>query len=194
VFVAENVGTIPEIKLLKASFIVIVTVAEAVPFAIVGPVAVIVEAPALGAPAMKEAIVEVIEVPAGVKILIVLASALVEFKVQVESPLTSVTEQAPKVLPEPVEEIVGVSPAKTTPLFLTLIEIVEVATPSATMFDVAEMVVRYVDEGVTTPPAPGALLTLHALRINKASKFKNIFIVVFSTKKKDIFHSILPLK
>jgi hypothetical protein len=31
---------------------------------------------------------------------------------------------------------------------------------------------------VITPSVPGALLTLHALRINRASKFKNIFIVI----------------
>jgi hypothetical protein len=178
VFVAENVGEIPEIKLLNASFIVIVTVAEAIPFATVGPVAVIVDAPALGVPAIKDVIVEVMAPLEGVRIFIVLASALVDFKVQVESPLTSVTEQAPKVLPAPVDEIVGVSPAITTPLFLTLIEIVEVATPSATIFDVAAIVVRYVDVGVITPSVPGALLTLHALRINRASKFKNIFIVI----------------
>ena len=95
-FVAENVGAIPEIKLLNASFIVIVTMAEAIPFAIVGPVAVIVDAPALGVPAINDVIVEVIAPPAGVRIFIVLASALVDFKEQVESPLTSVTEQAPK--------------------------------------------------------------------------------------------------
>jgi hypothetical protein len=182
VFVAENVGEIPEIKLLNASFIVIVTVAEAIPFATVGPVAVIVDVPALGVPAIKDVIVEVMAPPAGVKIFIVFASAFVDFKVQVESPLTSVAEQAPKVLPKPVDEIDGVSPAKTTPFFLTLIEIVEDETPLATIFDVADMVVTYVDTGVITSPAPGALLTLHALRINRASKFKNIFIVIFSQK------------
>ena len=181
-FVAENVGAIPEIKLLNASFIVIVTMAEAIPFAIVGPVAVIVDAPALGVPAINDVIVEVIAPPAGVRIFIVLASALVDFKEQVESPLTSVTEQAPNVLAEPVDEIDGVSPAKTTPFFLTLIKIVEDSTPLATMFDVADMVVTYVDVGEITSPAPGALLTLHALRINRASKFKNIFIVIFSQK------------
>ena len=141
VSVAENVGIIPTFGLLKASFNVIVTLDEAVPSATVNPLAMIVDVVELGAPTVKVTVVEVMDVVAGVRIRTVLTSARVDFKVQVEFPLEFVGVHDPITLFEPVEEIVGVSPAITLPLFLTLIEMVEVATPSASTFEVAEMVV-----------------------------------------------------
>jgi hypothetical protein len=141
VSVAVNVGIIPRIGLLKASFNVIVTLDEAIPSATVKPLAMIVDVVELGAPTTKVTVVEAMEVVAGVRTRTVLTSALVDFKVQVEFPLESVVVHNPIILFEPVEEIVGVSPAITLPLFLTLTKMLEVATPSASTFEVAEIVV-----------------------------------------------------
>jgi hypothetical protein len=68
-------------------------------------------------------------------------SALVDLIVHVESPLTSVLEQALTILFEPVMTRVGTTPALATPFCFTLTETVELATPSARMFEVAVRVV-----------------------------------------------------
>jgi hypothetical protein len=139
VLVAEKVGVTPATKLLKASLIVIVILAAAVPLATVGPLATIVVVDALGEPARKTN--EACTDTDGLTTLIVLISALVDFKEQVESPLASLAEQALIVLPDPVAEKVGTSPARGRPSFFTLMEMVEDATPLAKIFEVPEMVV-----------------------------------------------------
>ena len=85
---AENVGVIPGIKLLKKSLRVIVTFEELVPLATVGPVAVMVVFVASGNPGMN--FTEIIEERVGFKTLRDLNSALVDLSVQVEFPSTSV--------------------------------------------------------------------------------------------------------
>jgi hypothetical protein len=141
--------------LLKASLKVIVIVAAAIPLAMVGPLAVAVEVEVLRVPEIKVA-GTVFEM-AGVRTLTNLSSALVHFKVQVEFPAESVAVQILMVFPEPVAEMVGVSPEISMLFFLTLIEIVETETPFATTLVVAEIVVEYKSAGVTT--ATGALFT-----------------------------------
>jgi hypothetical protein len=139
VSVAEKVGVTPATKLLKASLTVIWILAAAVPFATVGPLATIVVVEALGEPAKN--VTADCKDTVGFRTLIDLISALVDFKVQVESPLASLAEQALIVFADPVTEKVGTSPASGSPSFFTLMEIVEVATPSAKIFEVPEMVV-----------------------------------------------------
>lgn len=139
VSVAENVGVTPATKLLKASLTVIWILAAAVPFATVGPLATIVVVEALGEPATK--VTGDCKDTVGFRTLMDLISARVDFKVQVESPLASVAEQTLIVLADPVAEKVGTSPASGSPSFFTLMEMVEVATPSAKIFEVPEIVV-----------------------------------------------------
>ena len=88
VFVAVNVGVIPEIKLLLESLKVMVTVEEALPSATTGPVPVIVVVELEAVPAVKATVeVVVAEAPAGVTIARVFVSDRVEAKVQVEIPV-----------------------------------------------------------------------------------------------------------
>ena len=110
-------------------------VASAVPFATVGPLATMVVLVEFADPAVK--ITTAGSEAAGVFTATDFDSALVDFSVQVESPFASVTLQVPTVFPVPVAENVGVSPAAATPFFFTLIEMVEAATPSAVMVEVA---------------------------------------------------------
>ena len=93
VSVAENVGTVPETKLLLTSLRVIVIVDEAVPSATTGVVPLIEEFKATAAPAVKT-----VTPPAlmtGVAIERVFDSALREDIVQVEIPEAFVDEQTP---------------------------------------------------------------------------------------------------
>ena len=129
-----------------------VTVAAAVPFATVGPLAVIVVRVELGEPAIKFTLVG--REAAGELTVRTLVSALVDFNEQKELPLASLTLQVPRTLFEPVAVSVGVSPAVTTPFFFTLIVIVEEAVPSAIIFEVADMEVAYELTGVAITPAP----------------------------------------
>jgi len=92
VLVALKVGTtLGEIALLLASLKVIVMLEVAVPFAVTGPLPVIVEFPALTLPPVNTTVPPDRET--GVTIESVLVSALSELKVQRETPLPSVVEQ-----------------------------------------------------------------------------------------------------
>ena len=98
-------GTTPEIKLLLASLIVIVTVAAAVPSAVTGLApTVIVEVALEAVPEVNTTVVVAApDAPAGVTIAKVLTSATLEAKVQVEIPVVaSLLEQVVIVLPDPV--------------------------------------------------------------------------------------------
>jgi hypothetical protein len=93
VFVAVNVGTVPDTKLLLTSLRVIVTVEEATPSAATGPDPVIDEFAATGTPA-----VNVTDPPAlmtGVAIERVFISAARDLRVQVEIPEAFDEEQVP---------------------------------------------------------------------------------------------------
>jgi multidrug efflux pump subunit AcrA (membrane-fusion protein) len=79
--------------LLFASFKVIVTVEEAIPLAMTGPVPVIVEFTATAAPAVKRTVPSDFET--GVTIESVLVSAASEVKEQVAIPEASLAEHAP---------------------------------------------------------------------------------------------------
>ena len=115
------------------------TVALDVPLATVGPLAVIDDEVAFEEPAMK--VTKDGREPPGYFTATDLVSALVDFKLQVESPLASVLEQAPTTLFEPVTVRVGTTPTLATPFCFTLTERVELATPSAKIFEVEEIVV-----------------------------------------------------
>ena len=108
VSVAEKVGTTPLTKLLPASFKVIVTVDVAVPSAITGEVPVMVELAATAEPAVKTTVPPALTT--GVAIESVLVSAVIDFRVQVETPEAFEAEQAVATLVDPVSvaENVGV--------------------------------------------------------------------------------------
>lgn len=90
---AVNVGVIPETGLLPASRRVIVTVDVATLLASTGPVPVIVELAATGAPAVKTTVPS--DLDTGVAIDSVLVSAIVDERVQVDIPLAFVAEHIP---------------------------------------------------------------------------------------------------
>jgi hypothetical protein len=116
-----------------------VTVEVAEPSATTGPVPVIVDGAAAGAPAVKVTVPSALTI--GVAIDNVLISAFVDTKVHVETPLASVALQLPGVVPVPLAVKVGVVP--TTALLLMsnkVIVTVEVATLSATTEPVPVMV------------------------------------------------------
>ena len=93
VLVALYVGVWPETGLLFTSLKVMVTVEVAVPFATTGLVPVIVEVAATAEPAVKTTVPSALAT--GVAIDKVFVSALVDDKVQVETPDAFVAEQAP---------------------------------------------------------------------------------------------------
>ena len=90
--VAEKVGTVPEIALLKASSNTMLTVEVAVPLATTGPVPEMVEVDA-AAPAMNVTVPPALET--GVNRESVFTSALIDFNVHVELPEASDEEQIP---------------------------------------------------------------------------------------------------
>ncbi len=136
---ALKVGVTPAIGLLKVSLIEIETVALEVPLATVGPLAEMVEADAFDDPAKN--VTSVGREAPGYLTATFLVSALVDFIEQVESPFASVLEHALTILFEPVTVSVGTTPALATPFCFTLTETVELATPSARIFEVALIVV-----------------------------------------------------
>jgi hypothetical protein len=91
VFVAVKVGVCPATGLSLASFRVMVTADDAVPLATIFDVPLMVEKVAKAEPAVKVTLPPVLET--GVTIDNVLISALVDFKVQVETPEAFVAEQ-----------------------------------------------------------------------------------------------------
>ena len=93
VSVALNVGTCPATALLNASRKVTVIDEVALPSATVGSVPLMVEFAATGLPALNTTMPSAFTI--GVAIESVLLSALVEARVQVETPLASVALQAP---------------------------------------------------------------------------------------------------
>ena len=93
VSVAEKVGVWPATTLSKASFNVTVTVDVAAPLATTGPVPLMVEKVAATLPATKLTVPSALMI--GVAIERVLSSALVEARVQVETPEALVAEQDP---------------------------------------------------------------------------------------------------
>jgi hypothetical protein len=132
VSVALNVGTIPLTGLFEASLRVIVTDEVAVPFAITGPVPVIVEFAATAEPAVKTTVPPALTT--GVAIERVLVSAVKDVRVQVDTPEASVAEHVPMTLVVPVFVAVNVGTVPDTKLLLTsfrVIVTVEEATPSA---------------------------------------------------------------
>jgi hypothetical protein len=92
VFVAVNVGVVPETRLLLMSFKVIVTVETATPSAITGPVPVIVELAAMAEPELNKTVPSALVI--GDEIERVLSSDFVDFNVHVEIPEASVALQA----------------------------------------------------------------------------------------------------
>ena len=93
VSVAENVGVVPAIKLLLASFKVIVTVEVATPSATTDPVPVMVEF-TIDAPAAVKVTLPS-DFTTGVAIANVFTSAFKEERVQVDTPEAFVEEQLP---------------------------------------------------------------------------------------------------
>jgi len=128
---AVNVGVNAGTGLLAPSRSVMVTVEVATPSAVTVLVPVMFEFAATGAPGSKRTVPSDLET--GVRIESVFVSAVVEARVQVETPVTSVAEQAATVLFVPVAPKVGVRPS-TGLLFASfnVTVTVEVATPSAT--------------------------------------------------------------
>ena len=100
VLVALNVGVWPETGLLFTSLKVIVTVEVADPLATTGLVPVMVDVVATTAPAVKVTVPSALAT--GVAIDKIFVSAIVEDKLQVDTPDAFVTEQAPYVLVVPV--------------------------------------------------------------------------------------------
>ena len=90
---ASNVGTIPDMVFMKASFRVIVIDEVEVPSGLVGPVPVIEELATDAGPAIKRMAPPDLET--GVKICGILLSALVDLSEQDETPLASVAVQLP---------------------------------------------------------------------------------------------------
>ena len=93
VSVALKVGVVPTIGLLFTSYRTIVTVPAELPFAVTGPVPVICEVTADGAPAVNVTVPPAIV--RGEAILSVFTSAWVEESEQVDVPLALVAEQVP---------------------------------------------------------------------------------------------------
>ena len=87
VSVAEKAGVMPETGLLNASRRVIAIDEEAIPSAATGLVPVIVEVTTAGVPAVN--VTEPPDFETGVSIERVFSSALVDARLQVESPFTS---------------------------------------------------------------------------------------------------------
>ena len=114
VSVAEKVGTTPELALLFTSFRVIVTVDVAVPSALTGPEAVIVEV-AADAPAELKTTVPPVRTT-GVASESVLVSAWVDLSVQVEIPEVLELEQVPYAFVVPVLVAVNVGTVPGTGL------------------------------------------------------------------------------
>ncbi len=106
---AVKVGVWPGTGLLLASRNVTVTAEVALPLAITGLLPVMFELAAIGVPALK--VTEPSVFATGVTIASVFTPETVELKVQVAIPVAFVTEHADSVLPVPVAEKVGVSPA-----------------------------------------------------------------------------------
>ena len=92
VLVAVNVGVNPATGLLEASFKRIVTVEVAVPSAMTGDVPEMLEFAATADPAVKVTVPPALTT--GVAIESVFTSAELDFRVHVEDPATSDTEQA----------------------------------------------------------------------------------------------------
>ena len=90
---AVKVGSTAGEGLLYKSLRVTVIVEVEIPSAITGPEPMMVEFAATGVPPIKIAVPPVFET--GVSKLRVLTSALVDFKLQVESPAADVAEQVP---------------------------------------------------------------------------------------------------
>lgn len=129
----------------------IVTVEVATPFATTGPVPVIVEFTAAAAPATKPTVPVTVVNPAGVVMLNVFVSAIVDLIVPVATPEASVTAAAwVSVFPVPVEAKTTVRPSIGFPdESFKVIVTVEAATPSAVTPVVGERVsVEVALEGV----------------------------------------------
>jgi hypothetical protein len=128
---ALKVGVIAGTGLFAPSRRVIVIVDVATPSAVTLPVPVMFELAATGAPGSKTTVPS--DFATGVRIERVLLSAVVEARVQVATPVTSVAEQAASVLLVPVAANVGVRPS-TGLLFASfnVTVTVDVAMPSAT--------------------------------------------------------------
>jgi hypothetical protein len=128
---AVKVGVTAGTGLFAPSRSVIVIVEVATPSAVTLPVPVMFELTATGAPGSNTTVPPVFAT--GVRIESVLVSAMVEASVQVATPVTSVAEQAARVLLVPVTAKVGVRPS-TGLLFASfnVTVTVDVATPSAT--------------------------------------------------------------
>lgn len=140
---------------MKASFKFTVTVDVATPFAMTGDVPVMVEFAATAEPGLNTTVEPVKAI--GETRERIFDSAVVEARVQVETPDEFVAEQAPKVfvVPESVAENVGVVPI--TALLLAsfkVIVMVDVAEPSARTGVVPE-----IEEFATDAP-PGVNTTL----------------------------------
>lgn len=141
VSVAPKVGTIPATGLLDASLRVIVIVDVAVPLATTGPVPEILEFATAGEPAVNTTMPPVLTT--GVAIASVFVSDCDDFNVHVDIPEASEEEHAVITLVVPVSVAVKVGTIPETPLLkasLRVIEIVEVATPSAVMGPVPVMI------------------------------------------------------
>ena len=93
VLVAPKVGVVPETALLFASLRVMVTVEVADPSATTGPVPVIVEFAIEGAPGVKTTVVPAFTT--GVAMVRILLSAMVDARVQVDTPDELEALQAP---------------------------------------------------------------------------------------------------
>ena len=131
-------GTTPEIKLLLASLIVIVTVAAAVPSAVTGLApTVIVEVALEAVPEVNTTVVVAApDAPTGVAIAKVLVSATVEAKVQVEIPVLALlaVQALGFVSPPPASVTLNVGTTLGTALLfasLKVIVTVEVEVPFA---------------------------------------------------------------
>jgi hypothetical protein len=158
VLVALKIGVVALIGLLKASKIVIVTKDVATPLAVTGPVPAMVVVRFEAGPAVKVTVSPVFRT--GVAIANVFTSALVDFKLQVATPLALVTPQADWVLPVPDVVKVGVWPA-TALLFASLSVIVTVDV--ATLLAISGPEPTIVEFPATAAPAvkvtvPSALL------------------------------------
>jgi hypothetical protein len=150
---AVNVGVWPGTGLLLASRNVTVTVDVALPLATTGPVPVMFELTATGVPAVK--VTEPSVFATGVTMARVFTPETVELKVQVATLVAFVTEHADSVLPVPVAENVGVSPAIGLLNWSKIVMVtVEVAAPSATTGPVPVMV------EVATAGAPAVKVTV----------------------------------
>lgn len=153
---AEKVGITPETGLLFTSFNVIVIVDVEVPLAITPLVPIIVELAATGAPAVNVTVPPV--TTTGVTIDKVFVSAVVEARVQFDTPVALEVEQTPYVLLDPVAEKVGVTPG-TGLLFASfnVMVIVDVEVP----FAVTGVVPLIVDVAAETAPGLTVKLLLN---------------------------------